>query len=205
MFELATPLRALVVGLAGVALAWLWFNGLWWFSVAVAVSVALLGYLLDLAGRSLLPKYPVAAVRLLESWILTPMAIAALGSAIVVVVTVALTIPDDSTLGTDAKELVGTLSTGLTAFVVSAFISWSGDDKDSKLADHVREVFQSKYARAGSAAKKPGVHAFRPESAGERWVFGDEYAAIQGWGRPARLARAAGVARELRQGTSEPV
>jgi hypothetical protein len=196
MFDLVTPARALIVGLAGMVLAWLWFRGNLVPAIVLAVLAALAGLAFDWLARRRLPDHPVSAVWLLEGWILTPATLAAVGSAIVVVVTVALTIPAGSKLETDAKELIGTLSTGLTAFVTAAFISWASDDKDSMLADHIREAFRSKYDRAGGD-QQAGIHYFPPESAGERWVFSDEYRGIEGWGRAARIRRAHGVAEEL--------
>lgn len=181
MFDFAAPLRALVVGLAGVALAWLWFNGEAVLAIVAAIAVGSMGTVLDRVGRALLPRQPQVAVRFLEWWILTPAAIAAIASAVVVVVTVALTIPDTAGASQDTKEIVGTLSTGLTAFVTAAFISWAGDDKDSTLAGHIRDTFWQKYKRAGGTAQS-GTQAFPPGSAGERWVYSNEYRGVEGWG-----------------------
>ena len=198
MSEVATPLRALLVGLAGVFLAWLWFNDQLFLAVALAVVVSLVGVVLDAAGRAALPQWPEVAVRFLEWWILTPAALAAFASAVVVVVTVALTIGEGVQVDPDVKELVGTLSTGLVAFVTAAFISWSGDDKDSKVADHIRDTFRQKYKRAGNETQR-GVHYFPAESAGERWVYSNEYRGIEGWGHAARVKRAQGIAAELKR------
>ncbi len=194
MFDLTAPLRALLVGLAGVAIAWSWFKDQFVLAVAIAVVIALVGSVLDWLGRTLLlPDRPKTAVLFLEWWILTPAAMAAVASAVVVIVTVTLTIPEDAKVDASTKQLIGTLSTGLTAFVTAAFISWSGDDKNSRLADHIRSVFQAKYKRDAA----PGVHVFPAESVGERWVYSDEFRGVEGWGRDARLKRAAGIAAAL--------
>jgi hypothetical protein len=197
MFELASPLRALAVGLAGVGLAWLWYNGQPVLALGVAVVAAGLGLVLDALGRALLPRSPVVAVRFLEWWILTPAALAALASGVVVFVTVALAVPEDSELGSDAKELISTLTTGVTAFITAAFISWAGDDADSKSADHIKSVFHEKYKREGTTTPGGGVELFPADSPGERWVYSHEYGGIEGWGKAARLRRAKGVADAL--------
>jgi hypothetical protein len=201
MFDLTAPLRALAVGLAGVALAWLWFNDLVAYALVLAAAVALAGAMLDAIGRWLLPANPTIAVRFLEWWILTPAALAAVASAIVVVVTVTLAVPDGSAFGQDTKELIGTLSTGLTAFVTAAFISWASDDKDSKLAEHIKETFRAKYSREDKPV--PDTYVFAMKSDGVRWVYSDEFRTIEGWGRAARLRRARGIAGALKaQGLS---
>lgn len=134
-----------------------------------------------------------------EAWALIPIALAVAAAAAVVIVTVELTLPD--TTPTETKELVGTASAGVTTFLTAGFIAWAGDENNSTLADHVKEAFQDKYPRPGGAQ---GAHAFRPESPGEFWVFAEHYRGASGWGRPARVKRAAGVAKELRDGTREP-
>lgn len=182
MFDLSTPLRALAIGLAGVGLAWLWFSDAVVLALVLALTTAVAGTVLDRIGRALLPARPTLAVRLIEWWALTPAAIAALASAIVVVVTLALTVPEDVQIDPGTKQLIATLSTGLTAFIAASFISWASDERDSKLADHVREVFQAKYKRLdyGEAEPLPGVHYFPAESAGERWVYSTEFKGIEG-------------------------
>ncbi len=159
---------------------------------------------LDLGGRRLLPARPVLAARFMEWWILTPAMIAALASGVVAIVTVAVTVPDSAK--TDTKTLIAALTTGVTGFLTTAFIAWTGDENDSRLGDHIRDAFRTAYQRVPDPGKPrlQGVHYFRADSPGERWIYSDEYRAIQGWGRPARRRRAAGVAAELRSGASDP-
>jgi hypothetical protein len=196
---LRVPLLALGIGLGGVGLAWLWFNDKE-IEASVAVLVAFgLGFLLDLAGKGRLPDHPVSALWLLEGYALVPIAIATAAAAAVVIVTVELTLPD--TTPTETKELVGAASTGVTTFLTAGFISAAGDENDSTLADHIKDAFQGKYSRPGGPQ---GTHAFRPESPGEFWVFAEHYRGVSGWGQPARLKRAKGVATELRTGDSNP-
>jgi hypothetical protein len=204
VFDLSTPLRALVVALAGVGLAWLWFHEWWWIAVLIGIMGCFGGVGLDFVGRKLLPARPVLAARFMEWWILTPAMIAALASGAVAIVTVALAVPDSAR--TDTKTLIGALTTGITGFVTTAFIGWVGDEKDSRLGDHIRDAFREAYKRVPDAGKPRlrGVHYFRAGSPGERWAYSDEYRGIQGWGRPARRRRATGIAAELRSGASNP-
>lgn len=201
---LRVPVLALVVGLGGVGLAWLWFNELEVFAVLSVVGLAAVGVIADQIGRRLLPANPVASVWWLQWWILIPIALAVAGSAAVVVLTVELTLPEDVTPKptTETKELVGAISTGITAFITAAFIAWTEDDKDSSLADHVRGAFWDKYTRPEKA--KSGQHAFAAGSPGELWVYSEAYGGAEGWGRAARRKRAAGVAEELRTKGSNP-
>jgi hypothetical protein len=204
VLDLSTPLRALVVALAGVGLAWLWFHDWWWIAVLAGIVGCFGGLVIDAVGRALLPARPALAARFMEWWILTPAMIAALASGAVAIVTVALAVPESAK--TDTKTLIGALTTGITGFVTTAFIGWVGDEKDSRLGDHIRDAFRKAYKRVPDAgeSRSGGVHYFRAGSPGERWVYSDEYRGIQGWGKPARRKRAAGIAAELRSGASNP-
>ena len=197
---LRVPFQALLVGLAGVGLASLYYHKLWWLA-ALAVAAALgIGVVVDLLGRRSLPDRPIRALYLLECRLLIPIGLAAAAAAAVIIVTVALTVPDSTPTAT--KTLVGTASTGITTFLTAGFVAWSADDTNSTLADHVRAAFYAHYTRPDTP--KADAHVFKADSPGERWIFSDEYQAIEGWGRPARAARAKGIATELRNKTSEP-
>lgn len=198
--ELTTPFRGLIVAISGVLLAYLWYDHHRVWAIAIGIAACTAGLALDAFGKQLLPDRPVIGLWFLEGWVLSPAALAAVGGALVVLITVALTVPDSA--ATSTKETIGALSTGVTAFITASFISWAGDDKDSKVADHIQAAFQSKYGRVGDS--RAGVHLFAPESAGEQWVYSDEYGAIEGWGRAARRRRAIGIAAELKSRTSEP-
>jgi hypothetical protein len=198
MVDFAAPLRGLMVGLAGAGMAWLCFNDLWWLAVVLTLVGIAVGWLLDWLGESLLPRWPVMAVKVLEWWLLVPAVIAAAAAAAVIVVTVVLTVPDKT--ATDTKEVVAALSTGITAFITAAFISWAGDDKDSTLGDHIRDVFQTKYKEAGTSQDDSSVIYFPSESRGLRWAYSEEFGGIEGWGRKARRKRAAGIAEEIAKG-----
>ena len=134
-----------------------------------------------------------------------PIALALLGFGGVIVVTVELTFPDSRAGQADHRDegaRIGREHRDPTEFLTAGFIAWTEDDKDSSLADHVKATFQDKYTRPNSP--KPGAHVFRPESAGELWVFSETYGGAQGWGRKARGLRAVGIAHELETGNSDP-
>jgi len=199
--EVVRPLRGMLVALAGAALAYLWYDEKQVLAVVLAIIVCFIGVIADQAGKALLPARPVGALWLLEGWVLTPAALAAIAAAVVVLVTVALTVPDDTPATT--KETIGALSTGITAFVTAAFVSWAGDADNSTVADHVKTAFRAHYNRAG-ALPQAGVHYFTAASVGEQWVYSDEYGGVEGWGYTARHSRAYGIANELKNGTSDP-
>ena len=199
--ELATPLRGLLVALSSVLLAYLWYDHQHPLAILIGVIACLVGLVLDQIGKRLLPLHPVPALWFLEGWVLMPAALAAVAGAVVVIIAVALTVPDSAAAST--KQTISALSAGLTAFITAGFISWAGDDKDSKVADHIKAAFREKYDRVGGTPKA-GVHYFATESAGESWVYSDEYAAIEGWGHSARATRAKGIKSELSSGGSEP-
>lgn len=199
--EVLAPLRGLLVALAGVLLVYFWYDGHRLYAAAIAIIACAVGVTLDAIGRTLLPGRPRAALLFLEGWVLTPAALAAVASAVVVLVTVALTVPDAT--ATSTKETVGALSTGITSFLTASFVAWSGDDKNSRLSDHIGQAFRAKYNRPGGAVGAD-VHLFRAGSRGERWVYSAEYGGIEGWGRAARRRRAKGVSEELARGGSEP-
>lgn len=201
---LRVPALALLVGLGGVGLAVLWFDDKWLLALAAVLALLVAGVASDALGRRSLPAHPVRARRLLEGWVLIPIALALVASAAVVVVTVELTLPtsEPSKPTNETKELVGAISTGITAFLTAGFIAWTEDDKDSSLADHIKDAFQAKYTRPGTP--KAGAHEFVANSAGERWVFSDTYGGAEGWSGAARAKRAAGVAQELQEGSSNP-
>lgn len=197
--EFAAPVRALLVALVGALLAYLWYEDQRFWAIVIGIAACLVGVVLDGIGKSFLPQHPVAAVWLLEGWVLTPAALAAIAGASVVLITVALTLPEDTP--TSTTKTIAALSTGLTGFITAVFISWAGDEKNSKIADHIKRAFAAKYDRPPG---EPASHHFRPGSDGEQWVYSDEVGGIEGWGHHARVTRAKGIAHELKAGTSEP-
>jgi hypothetical protein len=190
MTSVLASLRALTVAIVGVFLALLWTRGLGWASISLAAGGILLGLALDWLGRGLLPDHPIAALQSMEWWLLAPLTLAAAGAATVIIVAIELAVPEGTPA--DTKQLVAALAAGITAFVTSAFISWTGDQKDSILADHIQAVFEKAYMNS----------VFDDE--GERWVYSAWIDGLTGWGRQARLARAHGIANDLRPGVYQP-
>src|SRR6266566_10031977 len=188
MLNFLIPIRALAVALIGVLFASWWFQGLGVVVVVLSVGLVAGALALDGLGRAALPRYPTLAIILMEGWLLAPIILASIAAGVVVLVAVVLTVPD--TASTETKKLTSGLATGITAFITSTFISWAGDDKDSTLGDHIRSAFQAKFKR--SDPKMPptqGVHYFKADSPGERWVFSDEYGGVVGWSLSARWKR----------------
>jgi hypothetical protein len=192
---LLVPLRALVVALAGAGIAWIWYEEpRWvgsidqgWFAFIPPIAVAVfLGFIPSWLGGRLLPEHPVWAVRLLPTRVFFPIGIAALAAGIAIIITVELTLPEGT--ATDTKETVGALATGVTAFLTSAFIDWTSDGTDTRVADYVHAKFQAAY-----------TGYFRPGTVGERLVF-SEYDPVSGWSGPARRERATKLADAIKSG-----
>jgi hypothetical protein len=201
--DLVVPFRGLMVALAGVGLAWLWFNNRQWPAVVATVVLICLGKLFELLGRLQLPDNPVWALRLMELWVISPTMFAAASAAAIVVTAVHLSLPETAPMVD--KKLIGALGAGITAFLSGGFVSWAADQKDSTADDRIKRYFQDKYKRhAIGQHHVVGVSYFRADSAGERWVYSDEYGGVSGWGKSARLKRAKGIAAELASGRSAP-
>jgi hypothetical protein len=193
--SLVTPIRALLIAMLGAGLAWLWFregtsgNAIApvddrLLAVLLVIAALIIALLIDALGRGLLSKHPRAAVEPLEWWLVAPMSLAAAAAAAAIVVTVELTTPDGTAVAT--KEVIAAVATAITAFLSSSFVDWAGDDKDSKLSDRIQSQFEAKYQGY-----------FKPESAGELYVFSGSYKGADGWGRASRRIRAAGIAERL--------
>jgi hypothetical protein len=200
--ELVVPLRALVVAALGAGAAWCWYNDWRWLAIVAPIAVVLAGGAAGTFGSALLPGHPLAAVRMMEWRLLVPAALATLASAVLIIATIELTLPDKPAPPTEAKQLVATLSSAITAFLTASFISWAGDDKDSGLADWIRGRFQDAYKQP----RDPGGsgHFFKAQSRGELLVYSDPIEGISGWGRTARRKRADAIAAEIRSGASNP-
>ena len=201
---LATPFRALLVSAAGLWLSASWVRGDVSTGVAsglIAAGVAT-GYVCFLVGRAQLPHAPVFAVYVMEWWSIAPLALAVIATATAVRVTLHLSLPEAAAAD---KEIAEQSVATVTTFLSSVFISWAADEKESPVAERIRQSFYVSYARPPSPATAArGVHYFKAESRGELLVYSDGFEGIEGWNRAARLARAKGIAEELKNGTSEP-
>jgi hypothetical protein len=184
--------------------AWRWLSNDYWPPILLIAVVIGAAYTSDAIGRKLLPKRPVAALIFLEWWLVAPLALGTLASAGLVLLSVKLALPEGTP--PDRKELIGALSSGVTTFMTSIFISWAGDQDYSRLAKRIQRIFFSKYDRfdPSNPATKKDVKYFAAESLGEELVYSEAVAGIDGWGRTARRTRATELAAELESGNSEP-
>ncbi len=178
---LAAPLRALFVALIGAWWASLWFTGTRWTVVLVAAGAVLVGLVIDMVGRRLPAKWPLARVELMEWWVIVPMILAAVAAAAAIIVTVTLTVPDGTAAAT--KETVGAIATAITAFLSAGFVDRVGDEDDSRVSDRIRDDFYDTYRTT-----------FRPGTPAEFYVFAGSYGTATGWNRAARRIRAKGIA-----------
>lgn len=202
--DLPRPFLALMVALGGVTLAWVWINE---ENHSCAIGVIIVGMLLgrgcEWTGILLLPKYPKQALYFMEFSVISPALVAAVASGAIVLISIALSPPEG--VSVETKQVLTTLSAGISAFLTAGFLGWTGEKGDSKLANRIRGKFQEKYQRhIPQATKILGVHYFKADSPGERWVYSGAYRGISGWGREARKKRAQGLADELKSRGSNP-
>ncbi len=155
------------------------------------------------AGQRSLPDSPEAALTLMNlskglHWI-----VAALGSMLVIVIGVKL-VPGDTLSGADEAAFAA-FATGVTAFITTTTAKYSDEKSDDLLAGRTKAAFQQSYKRRPNAGQNDNsVHYFAASSAGERWVYAENYRGVSGWGKSSRRRRAEGIAAELKSGDSEP-
>lgn len=194
----------LLTAVASSGLVWCLLRGpkFWIPTVVASVLVIMFCSTAFNFGEMSLPEHPTGALTLMELERGTYWVVGAVGAALVI--RVGLLFPGDLK-GAD-KELIGALSAGATAFVTAMFASVSDEKADATLADRIKSAFQSRYLRPGKTPDPAGlkVHWFAAGSAGERYVHAGQYLDIKGWDRAARKKRAAGIATELKNGTSDP-
>lgn len=184
--DLAIALRALLVAVFGVLMAFFWFQDDWHFAIAFLLGGFLAGVAFQSIGERLLPDHPQTALEFMEFSVIAPATVAAAAAALVIIVGIELTTTGEE----DIKALAAALGTGITAFLTTTLIAWAGDKEDSKVANRIRAAFWAHYKRAGSITPTKGVKLFPPNSDCERWVYSVEFKGIEGWGREARRARA---------------
>lgn len=199
--DLRGPAKSLVVVLIGMAFAWMQINHQWAESLVLLLVAIVAGYLFELIGTLFLPKEPRAGLLFLEGWVLGPAAIAAFVSGLIVVLAIDLTPPKDTDPATE--ELMKTLAAGLSAFLSAAFVSWIGEQDNTRISNRIRDQFYKKYKRATvHPPPNNGVMYFTPGSRGETAV----YSSIQigGWNFADRWARAIKLSAEIATGNSIP-
>lgn len=186
-------LPAFVIALLGVFVAKRWFEGDWFWPIVIPLSGVVAGQLCHFFGDRKLPNDPVKAVEWLELWVIAPATLAAAAAAFIIILGFKLTVKDPG----QTMVLLGAVATGVTAFLTSGFISWAGDEPDSKVATRIRSTFWAHYKRGDPADSNRHVRFFPRVSTGERWVYSERFRGIEGWGREARRARAKGIEEEL--------
>lgn len=195
--DLVPALRALLVALAGIQLALWWLHGTWFLSVGLLVVVALLGMAVEWIGDRLLPSKPVAAVLVMEWWVLVPMAIASAASTGLILLGIKLAVPD-SVKDTVVKQTSTALVSGLTAFLTAAFISAVGDRDKSAIGERIKTRMRAHYERDPQGKKR--VSKIKPGGAAEQYLHSDLYEGLSGWDRETRISRARGVAKTNKVG-----
>jgi hypothetical protein len=207
MTKLSGAFGAFLIALAGIGLAIIFFYQGFWCATVVVVPVALLGWLCDLIARRLvLYRFPVAAVCMMELWVLFPAAIVAAAAAAVIVINVNLKPEQGSTLSLEEKEIYSALVTALTAFLTVGLLKSAEDIDENWIAPHVRAAFQAKYRRepANPAQRRRNVYyypvpadeAHVPEV--EKWVHREAHGGAISWKFSDRHRRAQGVSQALK-------
>jgi hypothetical protein len=192
MLDLVPAIRALLVALAGVQLALWWLHGSWFLSVALVLLVAALGIAAERVGDRFLPSRPVAAVLVMEWWILVPMAVAAAASTVLILVAIKLAVPDTVT-DPVVTQTSAALASGLSAFLTAAFVSAVGDRDKSGVGDRIKTRLRAHYARQPEPGK---ARVVKIDAGGviEQLLHSDFYAGLSGWDRETRIRRAEGIA-----------
>jgi hypothetical protein len=199
--DVLRPLRVLVVAMLGVGVAMLWLHGAYGAIVFIVVAAIMVSLICDSIGQDLLPAHPRWALFFMEFWVLAPATVAASAAGLVVVVGIALSPPKGT--ADDVTAVVTAISTALTAFI-AAFVSWVGEKDDSRIADRIKRNFRKFYGRPAHPPV-PRIKYFAPESRGERALYSERYAGVDGWGLEARWGRAKIIAEELVSGRSDPL
>lgn len=205
-----TPLRTLTFGLAGAALAVLWYK-IHPALPAILVAVVLFaGVLVQKIGEDALPEDPVRAVRWLEWRELSISIMTAALAALAIIVAVEVVsagkaegdAPDIAAQKEALKEIVSAVSAALVAFL--AAMSVKPEDVDKAVGDHIRSQFHASYGMIGQQedAAKQGQQTRRrillpQHSEGLDAVY-SEYA-WPDWSRENRRERAKALAVELQE------
>jgi hypothetical protein len=143
-------------------------------------------------GDRFLPARPVAAVLIMEWWVLVPMAIAAAASTGLILLGIKLAVPD-SVKDTVVKQTSTALVSGLTAFLTAAFISAVGDRDKSGVGERIKRRMRAHYTRESTEGKRRVSH-IEAASPIEQLLYSDFYSGLAGWDRETRISRARGIA-----------
>lgn len=175
----------LVVGLAGVAGAWLYFRFGIWAPLLIGLPLIVIGWIANRVGQGKLARDPVGALPWLEAWVLFPAVLAALGAAAVLLLTIELT--PEKTTPSPTKELITQAVTLLTAFIVAVIVKQM-DDADKLVSGHIKGVF--------NRMLEPKIPQNNAEA--RRALQAPQFSQdAEGWGWEARRVRAKVLARAL--------
>ncbi len=183
MNKLLRAFLALLVALLGVGGAWAYFTFNATVSIAIAVVgilVGLLGFVSYLLGRSMLPNQPVRAVQFMELWILGPVVLAALGGAFIIFLGVRLSPGEDAS--TQTEKLLAATFAAISGFLTTVLIDSVVKAEGSLVGEPIKKAFHAAYKEDE-----------RLDGDEQRWVYGEDYRGVSGWGFTARRQRAKGV------------
>ena len=174
----------LVIALLGIGMAWWFLFGPfeWVHLVALAVLVTI-PLAIAWSGRGQLPDRPAEAVSLFGWRTLAALVMAAVGAAVVVVITVKVVAPESATA--DVEELIGALSAALTAAVAASLVDVS-DDIDGPASSLAESSFKAAYDGR-----------FESDSRGRKAVYSELWQGREGWSYAVRKERAQVVADAL--------
>jgi hypothetical protein len=156
------------------------------------------GFALEKLGRRKLTSsspQPETGVRLMQWWVLVPSGIAAVASAIVIIVAVFLAAPKDASNAN--KELLSALTAGITAFLTTMWIDPSGD-VDSTVGVRIQSAcFDAYSARVGTPNTRLAQVLNEAAFADPATDSGKNVGSLADWSHKARLLRAKVIAQEL--------
>lgn len=196
-----TPLRALLIAVGSVLLAYWFFSG--GVLIVLAVVAALVqigtGFALEKLGRRKLTSSspdPETGVRLMGWWVLVPSGIAAVASALVIIVAVLLAAPDDASNA--SKELLSALTAGVTAFLTTMWIDPS-EEVDSTVGGRIQSAcfnaFSARVETPNTRLAQVLNDVVFPDPATTE--SGKNVGTVDDWSHKGRLLRAKVIAQEL--------
>lgn len=188
------PLLALVSSLVGAYLAWTWFAGSWTVPVLLGAVLLLASIGSQALGAGLLPRRPLAAVRLMNATVLAQVLVLAVVASATIVVTVSFAAGEDAS--TESTQLLAAVVSAVTTFLAGAIVST--DKSDDAIGAIVQSRFNDSYATLKPAdpdsavrfEEVDGKYLLREEGDGWNTVFSNGWRGLSGWDRDTRLTRA---------------
>lgn len=144
MKSILVAIRALAIALLGIALAALWMSTVpHWVTVGLIAAAVIAGQLLYTLGRRRLPAAPIAALRLMELWMLTPLAIAASATAAAIILSINFHVSSDAS--PERETMTKWLLASLVNFLTTGFIAWASNGENSPTASRIKDAFEGAY------------------------------------------------------------